>query len=221
MTPILRGLSALHLVRCPTLPSELCHVCLGHNFFLTSTLPSSRSPFIHPFNHFQGRTTVYDDREDGTPYAVGNFVVDRPRLPIGYFELISQGTTQAVSRKYRRPPSFLWRTPLTVHFFSPPKIFRVRCGLDCTMRRCASIIPRPLALSISPPSPMAAGTTPTSTFCKSKQLAMNVTHSGAGHPCWPMRKSVNMRVPELPALFSRRHFPLLHPPQFFSATQLL
>jgi hypothetical protein len=57
----------------------------------------------HPINLLltQGRTTLYDDREDGEPYAVGNFVVDRPRLPIGFFELISQADVGAVCANAR------------------------------------------------------------------------------------------------------------------------
>ena len=58
-----------------------------------------------------GRTSLYDDREDGKPYAAGNFVVDRPRLPIGYFELVSQADVGAVgvaprgtSRRPCQPP---------------------------------------------------------------------------------------------------------------------
>ena len=61
--------------------------------------------------HFElGRTDVYDDREAGMNYTVGNFAVDRcvhdhavcdsnvmtlfvlsPRLPIGFFSLITVG----------------------------------------------------------------------------------------------------------------------------------
>ncbi len=38
-----------------------------------------------------GRTDVYDDREPGENYTVGNFAIDRPRLPIGFFSLITVG----------------------------------------------------------------------------------------------------------------------------------
>jgi hypothetical protein len=38
-----------------------------------------------------GRTTLYDDREPYHNYTVGNFAVDRPRLPIGYMRLETAG----------------------------------------------------------------------------------------------------------------------------------
>jgi hypothetical protein len=59
-----------------------------------------------------GRTTVYDDRQPGQPYTLNNFVVDRPRLPIGWFELVALGQTQTVGgdlwRFVRRCTSGVW-----------------------------------------------------------------------------------------------------------------
>lgn len=68
------------------------YVFLYHTCLTYSVRPQ---PTTHSCS---GRTSVYDDRQDGEPYSQGNFVVDRPRLPIGYFELISQGQSLNVCR---------------------------------------------------------------------------------------------------------------------------